>query len=338
MTAARRRRRPSPFLPRRYRRCARPSPSPSRSPRPLGSRRSRPRTTGSRGSAIPRSNPFAASRAPTLRDIRAGRRLVKPHMWPDEVDEIIGGDPACPAANFPPAGGAVVTAVAPIGLRDREAGTVGFTTSLGFGRKLERIRAQPRIALAYHAREHGLGDAANERYLLVQGMGTFDAHPDRDFLENEIGPRAARFMGAPRRGRFWDRWLRAYYADRVLVTVKVERMLVWPDLRASGAPEVVGAAAPDAPPAPQAPPKKGTGPRVDAVRAGRRAAGLPHRLLAYVGADVFPLVVPFDIAGQDADRLYLQAAAPPPSGARRAGLVAHRYNAKLIGLETRQHT
>ena len=259
-------------------------------------------------------------------------------MWPDEVDEVIGGDLTCAVANVTPAGGAVVTAVAPIGLRNRESGTVGFTTSLGFGRKLERIRDEPRIALAYHAREHGLGDAANERYVLVQGMATFDADPDRDFLENEIGPRAARFMGAPRRGLFWDRWLRAYYADRVLVTVKVERMLVWPDLRASGAPEVVGAAAPDGPPAPQAPPKKGTGPRVDAARAGRRAAGLPHRLLAYVGADGFPLIVPFDVAGQDADGLYLQAAAPLPPGGRRAGLVAHRYNAKLIGLETRQHT
>jgi hypothetical protein len=259
-------------------------------------------------------------------------------MWPDEVDEVIGGDLTCAVANATPAGGAVVTAVAPIGLRDREAGTVGFTTSLGFGRKLERIRDEPRIALAYHAREHGLGDAANERYVLVQGRATFDADPDQDFLENEIGPRSARFLGAPRRGVFWDRWLRAYYADRVLVTVEVERMLVWPDLRASGAPQVVGAAGPDGPPAPQAPPKKGTGPRVDAVRAGRRAADMPHRLLAYVGADGFPVVVPFDVGGQDADGLYLETPAPLPPGGRRAGLVAHRYNAKLIGLETRQHT
>jgi hypothetical protein len=259
-------------------------------------------------------------------------------MWPDEVDEVIGGDLTCAVANVTPAVGAVVTAVAPIGLRDRDAGTVGFTTSLGFGRKLERIREEPRIALAYHAREHGLGGAANERYVLVHGMATFEADPDRDFLENDIGPRSARFMGAPRRGVFWDRWLRAYYADRVVVTVKVERMLVWPDLRASGPLQVVGAAAPDGQPAPQAPPKKGTGPRVDAVAAGRRAADLPHRLLAYVGADGFPVIVPFDVSGRDADGLYLETAGPLPPGGRRAGLVAHRYNAKLIGLETRQHT
>ena len=140
-------------------------------------------------------------------------------MWPDEVDDVLGGDLTCAIAYVTPAGGAVVTAVAPIGLRDRAANTVGFTTSLGFGRKLDRLRTEPRIAMAYHAREHGLGDGANRRYVLVQGRASFDADPDPDYLENEIGPRAARYLGEPRRGLFWDRWLQAYYADRVLVTV-----------------------------------------------------------------------------------------------------------------------
>ena len=76
-------------------------------------------------------------------------------MWSDADDAIIGGDLTAALAYVTPAGGAVATPVAPIGLRDREAGTVVFTTSLGFGRKLERIRANPRVALAYHAREHG---------------------------------------------------------------------------------------------------------------------------------------------------------------------------------------
>ena len=99
-------------------------------------------------------------------------------MWPDEVDDVLGGDLTCAIAYVTPAGGAVVTAVAPIGLRDREANTVGFTTSLGFGRKLDRLRTEPRIAMAYHAREHGLGDGANRRYVLVQGRASFDADPD----------------------------------------------------------------------------------------------------------------------------------------------------------------
>ena len=75
--------------------------------------------------------------------------------WSDEVDAIIDGDLTAGLAYVTPAGGVVVTAVAPIGLRDRAAGTVGFTTSLGFGKKLERIKRNPKVALAYHAREHG---------------------------------------------------------------------------------------------------------------------------------------------------------------------------------------
>jgi hypothetical protein len=259
-------------------------------------------------------------------------------VWPDEVDDVLGGDLTCAIAYVTPARGAVVTAVAPIGLRDREGGRVGFTTSLGFGRKLERLKQEPRIALAYHAREHGLGDRDNQRYVLVQGTATFDANPDTAYLEREIGPRSARYLGRPRRGVFWNRWLEAYYADRVLVDVAVQRIVVWPDLRAAGEPEVVGAARPAEQPPPQAAPKKGAGPRVDAARAGERAAALPHRLLAYVDTDGHPVVLPFDVAGADAGGVRLATAAPLPDGGRRAGVLAHRYNPKLIGLETRQHT
>ena len=259
-------------------------------------------------------------------------------MWPDEVDDVLGGDLTCAIAYVTPARGAVVTAVAPIGLRDRDAGTVGFTTSLGFGRKLERLRGEPRMAMAYHAREHGFGDPANPRFVLVQGKATFDADPDQNFLENEISPRAARFLGEPRRGFFWDRWLEAYYADRVLVSVDVERIVAWPDLAAAGEPLVVGTGRSCAPPEPQAPPQKGTAPRVDAIRVGRRAGALPHRLLAYVDVDGYPVILPFDVTGHDADGVRVATAAPLPPGGRRAGLLAHRYNPKLIGLETRQHT
>jgi len=87
--------------------------------------------------------------------------------WPNEVDQILGGDMTAALAYLTPAGGSVVTAVAPVGLRDRDEGKVTFTTSLGFGRKLERIERDPRVALAYHAREHGFASGAS--YVLVQG-------------------------------------------------------------------------------------------------------------------------------------------------------------------------
>src|SRR5205807_1475652 len=101
-----------------------------------------------------------------------------PLSWSDRDDAIIGGDLTAALAYVTPAGGAVVAAVAPIGLRDRGAGTVAFTTSLGFGRKLERIRQNPRVALAYHAREHGF--CAHDGYVLVQGRASYDSSPDRD--------------------------------------------------------------------------------------------------------------------------------------------------------------
>ena len=68
----------------------------------------------------------------------------KPVRWPDEADEVINGDLTAAAAYLTPAGGAVVTAVAPMGDRQRDAGVLGFTTSLGFARKLDRIIREPR--------------------------------------------------------------------------------------------------------------------------------------------------------------------------------------------------
>ena len=120
--------------------------------------------------------------------------------WSDEVDSIIDGDLTAGLAYVTPAGGVVVTAVAPVGLRDRAAGTVGFTTSLGLGKKLERIKRNPKVALAYHAREHGFADS--DLYVLVQGVARPITDPDRDYLENVLGPKAERFMGPPKRGVF----------------------------------------------------------------------------------------------------------------------------------------
>jgi hypothetical protein len=257
--------------------------------------------------------------------------------WPDDIDEILGGDLTTALAYATPAGGVVLSAVAPIGMRDREAGTVGFTTSLGFGKKLERIRLDPRVALAYHAREHGF--ASGPELVLVQGEATATLEPDRDYIEDVIGPQAERFMGKAKRGKlFWDRWLQEYYADRVPVTVRVERIVAWPDQDAAGEPRVFGAPLPAEPPAPQPEPGNGAGPRVDPVPAARRLRALPNRLLGWVGADGFPEVRPVSFDGADAAGIRLAAARALPPGGRRAGLLAHRYNARLIGLESRGHT
>jgi len=227
-------------------------------------------------------------------------------MWSDREDDIIGGDLTAALAYATPAGGAVLTPVAPIGLRDRAAGTVGFTTSLGFGRKLDRIKQNPRVALAYHAREHGF--ASEPRFVLVQGTASFQPRVDRALLEDVVRPASARFMGPPRTGPFWDRWLSAYYADRILVTVAVERVCSWSDPRCTGEPSVYGATRPASAPEPQSAPRNGTRPRVDAARARRRLAKLRHVLLAYIDSDGFPVVVPVGVGEASDAGIALSAA------------------------------
>jgi hypothetical protein len=187
-------------------------------------------------------------------------------VWSDLDDEVIGGDLTAALAYATPAGGSVLTPVSPCGLRDRSAGTVSFTTSLGFGRKLERIRVNP----------------------------------------------------------------------RVVVTVHVVRVLSWHDLACTGEPTVVGTPRPHGDPPSQDPPQKGTGPRIDVPRAARRVSRLPHALLAYLSGDGFPVVAPVKIGAADSEGIALEG--PLPGGGRRAGLLVHRYEAQLIGLEVRQYT
>jgi hypothetical protein len=127
-----------------------------------------------------------------------------------------------------------------------------------------------------------------------------------------------------------------YYADRVLVTVAVERVCSWPDLACEGEVAAYGAPLPAEPPAPQDPPRNGTGPRVAPARAQRRLSALAHTVLAYVGADGFPSIVPVRIGAATEHGIALSGPLPP--GGRRAGLLAHSYGSQLVGLRTRQHT
>ncbi len=189
-------------------------------------------------------------------------------VWSDEVDAILGGDLTAGLAYVTPAGGVVLTAVAPIGLRDRDRGTVGFTTSLGFGRKLERIAADPRVALAYHTREHG--QSAQPGLVVVQGRAAVE--PDRPELRDQITSQAAAHLGAIKQGWFWDRWLSAYYADRVVLTVTVERILRWAETRGAGAPTVIGPALPPSPSS-QPPPAKGTAARASTSNGSPSGSG-----------------------------------------------------------------
>ena len=81
-------------------------------------------------------------------------------------------------------------------------------------------------------------------------------------------PASIRFLGPPQTGVFWDRWLEAYYADRVLVTVQVERVVSWPDLECAGERTVAGTPLPG-----RGPGLAGASPQGHRAARGRRARG-----------------------------------------------------------------
>jgi hypothetical protein len=257
--------------------------------------------------------------------------------WSEGVTEVLTGDLVAAVAYVTPAGGVAVTSVAPCGLADPDAGTVGFTTSLGFGKKLDRILRNPRVALVYHSRDHGL--TARPWFVVVQGQAAADLEPSRQRL-NAFAPQAARHLGAIKQGRVWDRLLHEYYAERVFVDITVTRVVAWPNLAAGGEPLVFGPPLPRAPRSQRAP-KNGTGPRVDLSRVSGQLARLPHRLIGFRGGDGFPMVVPIGFAGLDDHGRGLRLVASPgslPVGSRRAGLLAHSYRPQLVGLSTRTFT
>jgi hypothetical protein len=258
-----------------------------------------------------------------------------PVRWPDTLDQVLGGDLTAALASVTPASGVVLIPVTGLGLRDREAGTVTVTTSLGLWKKLARMRRDPHVALAYHTREHGLSD--RPEYVLVQGMASFSPRPDRAWLES-IRDSWERFLGPRDAGPLWDRWLRVYTWERVGVEIAVERLVAWPDLACRGTRDVLGAPLPAEPPA-QRPPARGTGPRIKHARAAARAKSLPNALLGWVGADGFPVVVPVEVEGADEQGIVLEAPEGlVPPGGRRAGLTAHSFSPRVIGQEQRVYT
>ena len=254
--------------------------------------------------------------------------------WTDDVDEILASDLAAGFAYLTPAKGVVITPMAPLALRDRQAGTVTLTTSQALWKKLDRIRRNPGVAVAYHAREHGLTDRSG--FVLVQGRASFPITPDRDWLES-ITPEWERFLG-PRSAGLTGRMLEVYYWHRVPITIQVERIVAYPDDATASEPQVLGK--PPAEPAPpQKPPGAGTGPRVDATKVAAHAQRLPYTLLGWSGLDDMPEVLPAAaVEGGDSGVKLSVPAGSVPGGGRRAGLTSHRFHPRMIGQEQRVHT
>ena len=246
--------------------------------------------------------------------------------WPVEARDVMAGDQTVALGYRTPAGGVVVLPVSTMGMFDEAAGTVTFTTPFAGYRKLERIRSDGRVALAYHAREHGA--AQTPAFVEVHGHATFPDRPDDDFLADLYGERWGRFSPPRHRGRVWD-WLgREYYDLRLPITVHVHRISVWSDLAATGAPTVVGAPPPAESPTPQPSPKNGTAPRVSPSRYRRRLERSRHAIAGWTGADGYPVLRPVETV-REGDRLRLAAATMPPAH-RRAGLLTHWFGAHML--------
>src|SRR3954449_9245300 len=142
-------------------------------------------------------------------------------MWTDAVDEILAGDQVVALAYTTPASGVVLTPLTNFALRDREKGTLTtVNSSVGVYRKLERIRDNPKIALAYHTRTHGF--SGRPEYVLVQGTATLlpaDPHYPKTIQESW-----ERFGGPVDVGRAWNWWLRVYNL-RIPIRIAVERVV-----------------------------------------------------------------------------------------------------------------
>jgi len=253
--------------------------------------------------------------------------------WDDDIDHIIAGDAAVGFASVTPSRGVVIMPMAPLGLRDREAGTVTITTSLGLPKKLVRLRKNPSVALAYHAREHGF--SSSPLYVVLQGTAAVDPKPDREWLES-ITPEWERFLG-PRKTGVLGRMLDIYYWERVAIHIQVRRVLVYDGT--SAPPRVIGEDLPVGDPPPQSPPTGGAGPRVDTKKVAAHLDRLPHSLLGWVGSDGLPMVA--RVRGESSDGSGVRLTTTDgvlPAGGRRAGLTSHSFKKHMVGQEQRVHT
>ncbi|WP_326798195.1 hypothetical protein OG946_24715 [Streptomyces sp. NBC_01808] len=258
-----------------------------------------------------------------------------PLMWPDEAYEAFTGDLTVAVAYLTPAGGAVVTPVSPVGMADRATGVVSFATSMGLPKKLERILSNPHVALACHTRAHGF--ATHDSYVLAQGSASVDLEPSAQRLVH-LKNSAERFLGEAKRGKIWDWLLREYQRERAFVDIGVERLATWPELSAHGVVTVSGPSWPE-PPAAQRPPRNATSPRVRVPKLARQIAALPHQLLAYRGADGYPVILPVKVTGSDDAGLRLTGPSDLlPPGGRRAGFLAHTFRPQCVGLSMRTVT
>ncbi len=256
--------------------------------------------------------------------------------WPDEVDQIIGGDLAA----------GVVYADPRQGRRDRADGAARPARPRArhrhrddLARPLEEARPDPlepvrrdRLPRSRPRRHRPPGVRSRP------GKGDLLDHPDRAWLES-IGSEWEHFLGPIRRGPA-GKWLEVYYWQRVAIEIDVSRVVVWPDLgcrgrarrprrpAARGGAVAVGAEERHRSAAERRPARQGDRrPPPLPARLDRRRrpadGGGGFRRPGGAGPDGVELVIPDSVR---------------PEGARRAGLTAHEFKPRMIGQEQHIYT
>jgi hypothetical protein len=214
---------------------------------------------------------------------------------------------------------------------DQGAPTIDVTTGIGYPKKADDARRNPRVALLF-SDATGSGVSTGIR-VLVQGTAEVDdadlaANRERYWRESAAKLPATKEMHPPAllRGLF------AWYYARIYVKVRPERVFVWPDGDPSSEPQVLDA-------------------HLDEVRSGRSEEPLePHApeaggppawdermtelgtrhdtaVIAWVAPDGFPLAVRLPVAADASSRRVRIGADPAglPMAEGRACLVAHRH-------------
>ncbi|MEV2224616.1 pyridoxamine 5'-phosphate oxidase family protein [Nocardia vinacea] len=247
----------------------------------------------------------------------------------DELHKILAGDLTVGLAQVTPLGGVVVAPVNNFGW-DAATRTITFTSDLAAFKKLYRLEHNPKVAVAFHTREHGSG--SGDDYILLQGDASFSWDPNRTELATLLDQPRMVLSPTNLGGPFWSWWLGPFFWDRVTIRVRAERIIAFTDRRCLSTPSVAGQDIPKQAPASQRPPAKRTAPRINVTRTTKQIRRLPHTLLGWRGADGYPVVVPVEIGtGTDAGITLTAPDGLVPPGGRRAGLTGHWFSAGTLG-------
>src|SRR5437016_2685279 len=122
-----------------------------------------------------RGSPATQIRGGAIMDRQATSRMQPTTIvWPDTIDELFAGDCVVMLAYVTPASGVVLTPFTNFAVRDRAAGTLtSLNSSVGVWKKLERMRRNPGVALAFHTREYG--SSHRPEYVLVEGTASLSS-------------------------------------------------------------------------------------------------------------------------------------------------------------------